>query len=174
MDPRRFDRLTQTLSTTGSRRATLAGLLAAAGGVLSLGASLPAVAQGCQPNGTRCRDGAQCCSGRCKRRNRDTHGTCRQADNQGECTVALNICTSNSITCGSDGGGSLPCLCYVTKTGRSFCGARFPAEATCGCTSNTQCEKQAGKGAKCVQGTAFCDCATNFCVGACSNLDPVP
>jgi hypothetical protein len=102
---------------------------------------------------------------------------CRRADNQGVCTVEQNICTGGSISCGT---GSLgPCVCYVTTTGRSFCGAMAGFQlGTCGCASNQECEQRLGlKGAKCVVTDNCPGCpsgATSGCMAPCENLDPVP
>lgn len=66
------------------------------------------------------------------------HGTCRQAERQGVCTVEEDACDGVSKFCGTNSGGG-SCFCFVTATGRSFCGAA-PVGGTCGCTSNKQCQ----------------------------------
>jgi hypothetical protein len=179
MDAAAFDRLSRTLWLAGSRRAALGALLASAGGAFGRGVP-PAAAQGCQPNGTRCRHGTACCSGRCKQRHRDKHGTCRQADHQGVCTVEENASgpDNDSLICG-DHDESNDCLCYVTTRGRSFCGAEEGIESgICGCTSNKQCEKSLGKGAKCVGVNSGCNFScpsgtTTGCMAPCPILDPI-
>jgi hypothetical protein len=179
MDAAAFDRLSRTLWLAGSRRAALGALLASAGGLLGRGAS-PAAAQGCQPNGTRCRHGADCCSGRCKERHRDTHGTCRQADNQGVCTVELNVCTTGSIICGT--GSFFNCFCFVTTRGRSFCAENSTIQpGNCTCASNQECEQRVGEGAKCVvvgaapnPNCSSCGANGTACMAPCPNLNPCP
>ncbi len=174
MDPVRFDYLSRTLVTAGSRRAVLGALLAGAGTALGL-AGQPAIAQpSCLANRERCSDGSECCSGRCVRRN-DGKKVCRKADNQGVCTVEQNICVTGSIACGTQSAGHA-CDCYETIKGHSFCGERR-LFATCGCTSNAECER-AEKGAKCIQlGPNCAPCqngATTVCRTPCLDLDPVP
>jgi hypothetical protein len=182
MDAAAFDRLSRTLSTAISRRATLAGLLAAAGSALSLSGGQQAGAQGCFANGTRCSNGTECCSGRCRRRN-DGKKVCRRAASQGECTVEDNVCLEGlSVQCGTDGTGTVACRCFVTTTGRSFCGLNpLNPPTDCDCASNRECEQSLGKGAKCVQVASsgsgnFCGCpgSTTGCRAPCPNLDPVP
>ncbi len=68
-------------------------------------------------------------------------------------------------------------LSFAGTRGRSFCGGSIFI-GTCGCMSNRQCENQAGKGAKCVQGgvnCAFCGSVTDTaCVIQCPNLATAP
>jgi hypothetical protein len=183
MDVATFDQLARTLGLAGTRRAALATLLAGAGTALGLTGEQRASAQGCTSNGARCQDGTECCSGRCKPKRHTHHhiSVCRQADNQGACTVGENICAGSSdFSCGT---GSLGlCHCFVTTTGRSFCGAFFNIRRTddCDCTSNDECEDRIGKGAKCIQTGTRCvgpSCppsTTSGCMAPCQHLDPVP
>jgi hypothetical protein len=182
MDASTFDRLTRTLFRTTSRRAALGVLLASAGGALGLGVPPPATAQGCKANRERCGSDAACCSGRCTRRRQEGPRVCRQADNQGECTVEQDVCAGNNTHCGTNSSADL-CFCFVTTTGRSFCGASvgIPAE-NCDCASNEECADRFGQGAKCVAtgASGFITCQTcreeggTGCVLPCPNLDPVP
>ena len=175
-----FDRLARTLALAGTRRATLGALLAGAGTALGFVRPALVVAQGgCKTNGTRCQDGADCCSGRCKpkRHTNKRIKVCRQADNQGVCTVEVNICSGNSTQCGTPSGGG-PCFCFVTTKWRSFCGTTSDRTDICDCTSNEKCEQLIGKGAKCVSlGSSCAGCApstTSACFAPCPTLDPIP
>jgi hypothetical protein len=173
MDPARFDRLTQTLSTAGSRRA----VLAAVGITFALAQGQSASADPtCAANGARCgrETDLPCCSGWCKRKRGSHTKVCRQADHEGVCTVEENICGGNVIRCGDTvAGPSGPsCDCYVTTTGRSFCGEEAKSE-TCDCTSDRACEQQVGKGAKCVNDSCSSCAQSTICATPCTTLDPV-
>ena len=173
MDPTRFDRLTRTLSTAGSRRAALRALLAGTTAVLGLaGAQRTAAQLDCtlKATGARCQSGAECCSGWCKRKRGSRKKFCRLADQQGVCNVENNYCGSSSFPCGFDDSGNI-CLCFVTTTGRSFCGLGGIAAQDCGCTSDKACEPL-GAGAKCVQANVACGCAssTSACLRPCPKL----
>jgi hypothetical protein len=162
LDAERFDRLARTLSGIGSRRAALAALLSAAG-ALHLADPSRTLAQGCLPNGAVRTAGAECCSGRCK------HKTCRQAPNQGLCTVEWNECAGNSRL------GS--CVCFVTIKGRSFCGHHSGKENPCGCASHMECRRRFGKDARCVESSEFCNCpagTTTTCAERCPELFSSP
>jgi hypothetical protein len=170
MDPARFDRLTQTLSTVGSRRA----VLAAVGTVFALARGQSASADPtCAANGTRCGGATdlRCCSGWCKRKRGRHKKVCHPAEHQGVCTVEDNICGGTVIPCGKTIFGA-SCDCYVTTTGRSFCGEEAKSE-TRDCTSDRACEQQVGKGAKCVNDSCS-SCVSGICATPCSTLDPVP
>src|SRR5215213_2217254 len=145
MNPTSFDHLVIVLGRRIPRR-SLVGLLGALG-LTGLVAS--DVAAACLKNGQRC-GGARgtCCSGLCKHK-RGTHKKfCRQAANQGECTVEENECNGGSLSCGTNNDGG-NCVCYETTTGRSFCGAQSGVAnpVHCDCTSDTQCVQRIGKGA---------------------------
>jgi hypothetical protein len=176
----RFDRLTQVLFTAGSRRGALRALLAVAGSALSLAGGQRVSAQNCAAAGKRCGGGREpCCSGWCKRKRGSSKKFCRQADNQGVCTVVDNICAGSSHVCGRNASGAPVCLCFVTTSGRSFCGAEEQIQpGNCDCVSNQECEQRIGKGAKCIQVDQFCDDAcpgsTTGCKAPCPNLNPVP
>ena len=177
MEPVRFDILVRSFSIPGTRRATLGVLLAGAGIAFGWDGRQRAAAQGCAANGTRCSDGTECCSGRCRRNRHRGRKTCRQAPQQGVCTVEQNLCTFSVADCGTNSTGG-DCFCFVTSTGRSFCGETYVPES-CGCTSDKQCESQLpnGKGARCVnaQGGVGCSaCTTTVCAPPCSDPDPVP
>src|SRR5215208_1663025 len=111
MDPTRFDRLTQMLSTAGSRRAALA-----TGAALVLaGWQRVSAEPTCAATGERCGRATDlpCCSGWCKRKRNSRKKFCHQADNQGVCTFEEANCISSSIFCGFDDSGN-ECTCYVT------------------------------------------------------------
>jgi hypothetical protein len=168
----RFDRLTQVLFTAGSRRGALRALLAVAGSALSLAGGQRVSAQDCAAAGKRCGGGREpCCSGWCKRKRGSSKKFCRQADNQGVCTIEKNFCVTGSPPCGLDDSGS-DCVCFVTTTGRSFCGLGGIAAQDCGCTSDEACETL-GAGAKCVQANVACGCAssTSACLRPCPKLN---
>jgi hypothetical protein len=163
-----FDRLARTLFHATSRRAALATLFTTAGATLGLAGTQRATAQECLDNGERCHTGDECCSGLCKRRNNGKK-VCMRADNQGICTIERNSCAGSSLNCGT--GSSGDCFCFVTASGRSFCGDAVIQSEGCGCTSNKQCERLIGKGTKCIQyaGCANCLSATN-CMAPCPTL----
>jgi hypothetical protein len=102
---------------------------------------------------------------------------CRQAGNQGLCTVDDDHCIDSAIICGtaSDSGD---CSCFVTTAGRSFCGNNSEIQlGNCGCASNTQCQRLLGDGARCVQVADLCEgsCpsgATSGCMAPCPELNP--
>jgi hypothetical protein len=175
MDASTFDRLTRKVVTHASRRAALAALLAGTGGVLGLSVARPAGAQSCLTDGTRCRNATECCSSWCKRKHDSHKKFCRRADNQGICRGADNKCISGSVVCGTNSTGD-GCPCFVTTAGRSFCGAGSVVAADgCDCTSNMQCERRIGKGAKCVQVEGVCAAlcpsgTTTGCLAPCPNL----
>ena len=155
MDIVRFDALTRSLGATGSRRAILR---AVAAGIVagSLGwRGEPAAAATCTLKAS-----GECCSGRCKRKRGTSKRFCRQAPGQGICTVADNVCDSQSNGCGRP--ATPQCECYLTESGFSFCGA-FPEQTPDRCficNSNSDCEKRAGgkAGDRCV-----------YCIGTCTN-----
>ena len=177
MDPRRFDRLTQTFSTAGSRRAALRVLFAGGAAALGLaGAQHTAAQLDCtlKAPGARCQSGAECCSGWCKRKRGSRKKFCRQANQQGVCNVENNYCGTSSFPCGFDDSGNI-CLCFVTTTGRSFCGLGGISADECGCTSDKECVTRLGTAAKCVQANPACGCASNTsaCLAACPKPDQV-
>jgi hypothetical protein len=181
MDASAFDRLTRMLFRATSRRAALGALLTTAGATLGLAGTQRATAQGeCTVNGEPCHTGDDCCSGLCKRKNNGKK-ICKQADNQGVCTIDDDACAGSGFACGTASGGS-DCFCFVTTTGRSFCGDFFTIQQTedCDCTSNKECERRIGKGAKCIQAGTDCQApscppsTTSGCMAPCQSLDPIP
>jgi hypothetical protein len=100
---------------------------------------------------------------------------CKPAENQGACTVEENACIAGSLIYGTARGGG--CVCYVTRSGRSFCGNDFPIQSgNCDCASNKACERRIGMGAKCVQVSEPCASScplgvTSACMAACPTLD---
>ncbi len=87
-------------------------------------------------NGRPCRRGSQCASGLCA--GPKGKKKCRQARNQGICTIASNAGAREPIdtSCQSPT-FSGRCLCWVTTSGRSFCGKAAPE--TCGCGADNKC-----------------------------------
>jgi hypothetical protein len=174
MDPTRFDRLARTLSAAGSRRVALRALLAGATAALGLAGGQRVSAQSCAASGERCGRSTDlpCCSGWCKRKHGSRKKFCRQADDQGVCTVDQNICGTSSFPCGFDDRGNI-CVCFLTTTGRSFCGLGGISADDCDCTSDKACVTRLGAGAKCVQANAACGCATSTtaCLGPCPKPD---
>ena len=171
MDPTRFDRLTQMLSTAGSRRVALRALLGGVTAVLGLAGVQRAAAQlDCTltATGARCQSGAECCSGWCKRKRGSRKKSCRLANQQGVCNVENNICGPGSFPCGFDDSGNT-CLCFVTITGRSYCGLGGISADNCGCTSDKECVTRLNTAAKCVQANPACGCpnSTSACLAAC-------
>jgi hypothetical protein len=159
MHPRHFDRLTLALSTTGSRRIALRALLSAT--ALSVAGGQRVNAQACTPNGQRCGrpTDLQCCSGLCKRKQGSQKKYCRKADHQGTCDIEQDGCLGG-VTCN----GNVQCNCFVTTTGRSFCGGSLSCTA---CTSDAECKPVMGKGSKCVQCAAICSGIDTFCAAPC-------
>ena len=106
----------------------------------------------CQANGTRCNDGNECCSGRCKREQRGKHGTCRRADNQGECTIEQNACSSRAASpAAPTAAWPLPLLRDDHRPQLLRQTGAVNARGNCGCNEQQECEQRLGKGAKCVQ-----------------------
>jgi hypothetical protein len=175
MDATRFDTLTQGWSTRRSRRTALRLVgVPALGSVLGLlGMSTAGATHEpglCLPNGSRCgqTDDPACCSGRCKRKRDTNKKFCRAAPGQGICTIEGDTCLTGSHAC--DAGGTFSCTCYVTTTGRSFCGDND--SATCvNCQSDRDCEERpevGQRGDRCVQGPACCpDTGNRLCVHKC-------
>jgi hypothetical protein len=145
MDPIRFDRLTMILSHRSTRRTAL-GLLAA----LGLTGLVREEAAACSGNTTRCGRATdlECCSGRCVRKRGTRKRYCRQAPDQGICTINQNVCQSAASTlCSSV---DIGCQCRRTTQGYSFCGGG----STCfNCETDADCEKRVGGhgGDRCVQ-----------------------
>ena len=164
MDQDRFDRIAKSLAAPGSRRRVLGGLLGAALGLTGL--VREEVAAACLENGVRCGAGrGRCCSGRCKLKAGTRRKFCKAAPNQGICTIETNTCDSSSGTrhCSP----SMDCICYVTPTGRSFCGSN-----TCfvqNCSSNADCVKDHGEGAICWTAGTGCCGGDKGCIPACSD-----
>jgi hypothetical protein len=129
-------------------------------------------AQTCAATAERCGRATDLpgCSGWCKRKHGSRKKFCRQADRQGVCTVEQNICveTKGSFPCGLDESGN-ECFCFETTADHSFCGLGGISADNCDCTSDKQCEKRIGTGAKCVQVNEACGCddSTTACLGPC-------
>ena len=143
MDDRRFDALARFLVLSTTRRSLLKTAAGTALGSLLTTAGVERVAAALRQNGKPCRRGSQCASGLCKGPRGEK--TCRQAPSQGICTIADNSGEPGAtpIPCGA---GSR-CFCWVTTSGRSFCGQAAPE--TCGCGADNRCGTIPG--AVCVQ-----------------------
>ena len=163
MDPTRFDHLVVVLGRRASRRSPV-GLFAALG---STGLLTRDVAAACSPDGTRCggSTGVTCCSGFCKRK-RGTHKRfCHQAPSQSTCTVDRDVCVTASVGDCSVVGTS--CKCFVTTSGRSFCGELLKSVCTA-CTTNDDCTKVTGKGSACItDGPNCCGTSPTICIPPC-------
>lgn len=180
MDGHRFDGFTRWLIASGSRRAALravaAGLLAGSLGWRGEPAAASHVVCALKANGERCTRGGECCSGRCARKRGSRKKFCRQAPEQGICTVVEDACVS-SEDCNAP--GTPQCMCFVTESGFSFCG-RFPEqipERCFICDSDADCERREGgqKGDRCVrcEGT-FCSESPGNTGTVCISLCPNP
>jgi hypothetical protein len=171
LDAERFDRLLLTLTRARSRRSVL-GLLGALGltAVASEETRATHTPGDCRHNGVRCTAGTQCCSGRCVRKRGTTKKFCRQAPDQGICTIEDNICGTRTTAC--DAAGTAACVCFVTSRGFSFCGSL--TGTTCvNCTSDAECVNRAGVGQagdRCVPANPPTCCtgvSERLCVHAC-------
>jgi hypothetical protein len=161
VDIDRFDALARRLSATGSRRAALRALAAGLVTFSLGGRTVRADHATCtlKANGERCTSGAECCSGRCKRKRGTNKRFCRKAPGQGICTVVENICETQSGDCNST--GTPQCLCFVAEDGFSFCGRNADIVERCFiCDSDADCEKRPGgqTGDRCVY------CGGTYCI----------
>jgi hypothetical protein len=167
MNPTSFDHLVMVLGGR-TRRRSLVGLLAAVGSTGLLIRDVAAAS--CSPDGTRCggSTGVTCCSGFCKRK-RGTHKQfCRQAPSQGICTIERNACVS--VSGGDCSAGGTTCKCFITTSGRSFCGELLKTRCTV-CTTDGDCTKVTGKGSACgANGPGCCDSTATFCSPPCPTL----
>ena len=176
MNSHRFDAVTRTLTTAGSRRRVLAAL----GGLITLGA-LPASARKGKKakkpklNAFRCVDvgkacqgkNGTCCSGICQgkkpKKGKRDKSKC-VAHNAGICSPETDSCTLGvGISCNPSNPN---CSCTLTTGNAGFCGS-FTGNGTGGinecrvCSKDTDCQAEFGAGAAClVMGGAGC---TAFC-----------
>jgi hypothetical protein len=175
MDPRRFDRLTQTLATARSRRAALTAFLAAAGSALGLGVLLAGEALAdCAADGASCLQSDDCCSGLCKKKRHSHKKFCRAALDQGICTIAEDYCgPTTTLACGSP-----DCQCARRANGASVCATipdlRCAFEGDC---TDKKCRtllnnKQAFCGAS--SATNGCCDQTGVCLLPCASPDSLP
>lgn len=111
MDPTRFDSFTRALATGVSRRRLVAGLTAAVFGLVDA----PSVAAACRGGGRSCREGANCCSGVCRK---DETGRSR-------------CCPVGTIACGP--------TCIDTKSDRNNCGSCGIVCPSAACTTDIAC-----------------------------------
>jgi len=146
MDPVRFDTLTRTLSTDGSRRRVLRASVAAfASGFWLTGRALGA-SPVCLPQGDPCSQSSQCCSGRCNKRRK-------------KCTALPNKahgCTIDDASCADAGSGATECpelpngICRITRDGRPVCAVSNTVVCK-RCRDNSTCVDSLGIGALCVR-----------------------
>ncbi len=161
MNPRRFDHLAFALGRRTPRR-SLVGLLAAMGVTGLLARDVAAAT--CRPDGTRCggSTGVTYCSGSCKTQHGSHKKVCRPAPSQGTCTIERTSC-GNGLT-GDCSVAGTPCTCFVTSSGRSFCGELLKVTCTAS-TTDEQCTEQTGKGSACITTGPTC-CTTTSTFGA--------
>jgi hypothetical protein len=176
MDPRRFDRLTQTLFTARTRRATLTTFLTAAGSALGLGALLAGEALAiCLADGASCLQSDDCCSGLCKKKRHSHKKFCRAAPGQGICMIAEDFCgPTSSLACGSP-----DCSCARRANGASVCA--FPPDLRCAfegdCTDKKCRTALSNKKAFCGLSDPTSGCCTGqtgVCLLPCENPDSLP
>jgi hypothetical protein len=135
MDGERFDALAKVLSTTGSRRRVLAGLLGAA-----LAAPRGrAAADQCKADGKACKKNGQCCSGHCIGASGGSTGkgggTCQPAVT---CLGLGAACDPTTSTCCQTPGATTVCA------DEAGCDAQPPGDTCCRpagepCTSTCEC-----------------------------------
>jgi hypothetical protein len=160
MDGTSFDTLTRQLIATRSRRAAVRAVAAGlvVGGLGWRGEAALATPCTLNPNGDRCTSNGQCCSGHCVRKKGTHKRFCRKAPGQGICTVTENQCSGGSIACNSL--GTPQCVCWVSESGFSFCGA-LPADLLDHCficNSDADCQERPGAqaGDRCVYCAISC------------------
>jgi hypothetical protein len=129
-----FDTAARTLAATGSRRATLR---LAASAVLGAIATrwIPAAAASvevCRGGGARCQQGAQCCSGTCKKRRGKRSGTCRRFGNAlaGNCAPIAMCQEQRAPVCRViDGNGQVnDGKCYPVGENSAICARTFACD----------------------------------------------
>jgi hypothetical protein len=197
MDTDHFDRLTKTLSTTGTRR----GALALLSGSLSL-LGLPQTAQGRKRRGGRdvtiqgpCGDGSgpantcdrpgDCCTGICERSQPDKPKRCRCRRQGQPCTKTRNccqgagqeqVCVGGTCQPGRCTAGSCPTGQVCQSDGTCACDATSCAECqTCGNTGACVADaaklgQDCGQAGQVCQQDGTCACGANSC-GACQSCD---
>ena len=161
MDGKLFDDATRALAAPGaaSRRQALRLLVGSAlgGALVLLGRGGAAAA--CRANGTGCREGKQCCSGRCARKPGTDKKVCRRAIGQSICTIEDDSCTAATKGCEAPGSGDT-CFCYVTTRGVSVCAS---SASTRTCSTVPECAEMFDvPGARCIR------CAFNATGRACA------
>src|SRR5688500_8295311 len=163
MDGTRFDRLTRTLTTTGSRRRALGGLLSGALGVLSSGAEHTTAKKKkpCPPCKKRkqgkCKkklpDGTACAGGICQNGNcvaQGAGGGSRQPPPPpaGTCIDGVKNGSETGVDCG---GECFRCGLGETCASRDDCQNAHCLNGTCQqCTADSQCPDDA-------HGACVCD-----------------
>ena len=158
MDANRFDTLTRSLTTTGSRRRALGAVLGGSLGLLGLAHPDAAEAGGeCKP---RCGECATCKKGACRKTKHGKKckkGTCQAKANGTGCSTgtcqggSCTITVAPAPTCGDgvkngsetgvDCGGSCPrCSTGQACLSRNDCSGAVCSAGTCqACTFGTQC-----------------------------------
>jgi hypothetical protein len=196
MDADRFDALSRALTTAPSRRTTLGALLAALLGSVLPGRSPDTraaarkrngrdvgAATHCLPPGAKpCKQGSQCCSGRCKKKKKKcldcATGTtycvsqekCVDSaqfdtlcpDDGGPCTTNTDCCPSGGCTSGSSlymtcSNGS--CVCNVAHPDYPHACDWPPNPSQCHqCCNNDDCEVRfSDPNRVCLNGNCVCD-----------------
>ena len=164
MNSDRFDAVTRTLTTAGSRRRVLA---AALGGLITLGALPTSARKGKKKekkpktNAFRCIDvgkacqgkNGKCCSGICQgrkpRKGKKDKSRC-VAHNAGVCIADADSCTAGvEVPCSTS---NPSCFCTLTTGNAGFCAAFSggPAGHCRVCRKDADCEPEFGEGAACI------------------------
>jgi hypothetical protein len=100
LDGSRFDALTRTLVTTGSRRRFLAGVIASAGALVGV---VSVEGRRCSEGGTICREDANCCAGLCGPKDQFGRRRCGCTDGQTDCNGQCVNLQSDDNNCGACG-----------------------------------------------------------------------
>jgi hypothetical protein len=151
MDRQSLDDLARSLALALSRRNVVRG-----SGATSLGAVMAVLAwnqaaAACKANRQPCKQGTDCCSGTCKRRNGKKR--CRATPGARGCTI--------EHACGAACPGDPNGFCALRLNDKPFCFTIGKCEA---CTSDADCIEFSGGNpkARCVQCPNLCDAEDNF------------
>lgn len=156
MDNQRFDEISRSLATTGSRRGLLKGLAGGAlAGALSLVGASDAAARKCRNDGKNCKSDTECCSLYCD----PTSYTCAPAPPADTCDPA---CPTGAVCV--DGA----CFCPVPT---SFCGTDGCVDLQTDDQHCGTCTTVCATGATCVAGICTCPTGQTECNGACVDLN---
>ena len=158
MDDLRFDRLTQRLSSSNSRRTTLVLLLGAT--ALTTGNGRAAAGPGCKDVGRKCRRAQECCSDVCK--GKKGKRRCKAHDTGG-CRAGFfpegNDRPTRSCTSSSGAPGS----CATTTGNAGYCVGGGDCRV---CSKDADCHALCGPRAACVLSPIGCaGLSGTVCVG---------